>query len=127
MEWPILGMRKYQKYTTPKIRIKMNHVGERRFVAKNNEMPSVALQTARQPYGIILTMRTIKPPMPDTAPKPNALAAARCTTTQDLLYHGPQHAAHTHLHGSLRDLNTVDKSVQLKNYNGFIGTVLSSF
>jgi hypothetical protein len=64
--------------------------------------------------------------MPNT-PNPNALAAARCTTTQDLLYHGPQHAAHTHLHGSLRDLNTVDKSAQLKNQNGFIGTVLSSF
>jgi hypothetical protein len=62
MEWPILGRRKYQKYTTPKIRIKMNHVGERRFVAKNNQMPSVALQTARQPHGIFLTMRTIKSP-----------------------------------------------------------------
>jgi hypothetical protein len=66
-------------------------------------------------------------PMPDTAPNPNALVAARCTTSQDLLYHGPHHAAHTHLHGSLRDLNTVDKSVQLKNNYGFIGTVLSSF
>ncbi len=33
-----------------------------RFVAKNNQMPSVALQIARQSHGIFLTMRTIKSP-----------------------------------------------------------------